>query len=134
MTSSWSTFPSRPQACENRAKLIELAGDEAIVESVFEDEDGVRLYPTGKVQVRFLKPVEPKDLKIFADRHGVTFEKQNRWQPCRRSLHPLLAMVDLCQRSLRRFPKTKQSLQHGQRSLLLFAARNRSGQLLRTQQ
>ena len=62
-------------------KLNDIVGDNAVVAPVLVDQDGNRLFPTGRLQVRFKDASDESWLSDFAARHGLDFVKSNRWAP-----------------------------------------------------
>jgi hypothetical protein len=60
-------------------KLNEVVGTEGIVAPVLVDEEGNKLLPTGRFQVRFKKTPSGQQLASFAARHNVDLAKQNQW-------------------------------------------------------
>jgi hypothetical protein len=71
--------PDDPRKLFNR--LNDVVGDAAVVAPVLVDEDGNRLFPTGRLQVRFNKHPDDKSLSDFAKRHHLELTKRNRWSP-----------------------------------------------------
>jgi hypothetical protein len=71
--------PEDPRKLFNR--LNDVVGDAAVVAPVLVDEEGNRLFPTGRLQVRFNKHPDDKSLSDFAERHRLELTKRNRWAP-----------------------------------------------------
>ena len=71
--------PGDPRKLFN--KLNDLIGDNAVVAPVLIDDEGNRLFPTGRLQVRFNKHAGEKLLSEFAKRHHLELTKRNRWSP-----------------------------------------------------
>jgi hypothetical protein len=63
------------------SRLNDVIGDAALVAPVLVDEEGNRLFPTGRLQVRFNKHPDDKSLSDFAERHRLELTRRNRWSP-----------------------------------------------------
>lgn len=62
-------------------RLNEVVGSEGIVAPLFSDAEGNRLFPTGRLQVRFKQPLTDTYLSDFAKRHNVDLAQRNKWSP-----------------------------------------------------
>jgi hypothetical protein len=63
------------------AALQRAVGPGVQVLPVLEDASGASLYPTGRVTVRFKKPVEEPELRRFAAKHDLALVAKNEFQP-----------------------------------------------------
>lgn len=68
-------------AARNWAVLRRRLGSAYRVLPVLADTSGRRLYPTGRVQVRFKRRVPDTTLTKFARRHGLKLLSRNEFQP-----------------------------------------------------
>jgi hypothetical protein len=62
-------------------RINKLVGDEGVVAPVLVDDEGNRLLPTGRLQVRFEQPPSDEALAKFAERHRVELSGRNKWAP-----------------------------------------------------
>ena len=62
-------------------RINKLVGTEAVVAPLLADDQGNRLVPTGRMQVRFKEPLSDSSLSAFAKRHKVEFTQRNKWSP-----------------------------------------------------
>jgi hypothetical protein len=62
-------------------RINKVVGTEGIVAPMLTDDEGNRLLPTGRMQVRFKEPPTDKFLSSFAKRHKVEVAQRNKWSP-----------------------------------------------------
>ena len=62
-------------------EIRQAAGADATVLPVMEDPNGRPVFPTGRLTVRFKKPVEAESLRAFARKHGLDLVRRNEFQP-----------------------------------------------------
>lgn len=87
----------QPADDSDRAReLRKAAGAGAKVFPVMRDANGAPVFPTGRVAVRFKKPVEDRTLRDFADKHRLELVRRNEFQPEQAVFEP----KELHQRSL----------------------------------
>lgn len=63
------------------AQINKLVGKEGVVAPILADDEGNRLLPTGRVQVRFKEEPTDNFLASFAKRHKVELAERNKWSP-----------------------------------------------------
>jgi hypothetical protein len=70
-------------AAEDPRVLVErvnsAVGSEALVAPLLTDDEGNRLFPTGRLVVRFDERPSDQTLLDLAERHGVEFAQRNKW-------------------------------------------------------
>ena len=62
-------------------RINKVVGTEGVVAPMLVDEEGNRLLPTGRMQVRFKEPPTDNFLTSFAKRHNVELAQRNKWSP-----------------------------------------------------
>jgi hypothetical protein len=62
-------------------RINKVVGTEGVVAPMLADEEGNRLLPTGRMQVRFKEPPTDNFLTSFAKRHNVELAQRNKWSP-----------------------------------------------------
>lgn len=82
------TFGGAVPAAAATERLLHVAGEDAHVLPVLEDEHGTPLYPTGRLGVRFKKPIADPELQHFAARHDLELVAKNEFQPHQATFAP----------------------------------------------
>lgn len=62
-------------------RINKVVGTEGVVAPMLADDEGNRLLPTGRMQVRFKQPPSDSVLTRFAKRHKVELAQRNKWSP-----------------------------------------------------
>jgi hypothetical protein len=62
-------------------RINKVVGKEGVVAPMLADNEGNRLFPTGRMQVRFKQPPTDNVLSRFAKRHNVELARRNKWSP-----------------------------------------------------
>jgi hypothetical protein len=62
-------------------RINKVVGSEGVVAPMLADDEGNRLFPTGRMQVRFKQPPTDDLLSDFAKRHKVELTQRNKWSP-----------------------------------------------------
>jgi hypothetical protein len=62
-------------------RINKVVGTEGVVAPMLADNEGNRLFPTGRMQVRFKQPPSDHSLTDFAKRHNVELAQRNKWSP-----------------------------------------------------
>jgi hypothetical protein len=60
-------------------RINDAVGPEAVVAPLLVDDEGNRLFPTGKLLVRFEERPTDDLLSAFAERHQVELSQRNKW-------------------------------------------------------
>jgi hypothetical protein len=62
-------------------RINEVVGTEGVVAPLLADDEGNKLLPTGRMQVRFKEPPTERFLASFAKRHKIELAQRNKWSP-----------------------------------------------------
>ncbi|MET4209154.1 hypothetical protein [Bradyrhizobium sp. LA2.1] len=62
-------------------RVNKVVGTEGVVAPILADDEGNRLLPTGRMQVRFKEAPTDKVLQTFAKKHKVAPGQRNKWSP-----------------------------------------------------
>jgi hypothetical protein len=105
-------------------KVNDIVGKEGVVVPILEDDEGHRLLPTGRIEVRFKTPPAPKALEDFARRHGLKLAGQGRWNNAQASfalkpedgrfLMEIVAALDADPETEAAWPDTRSAYRRGE--------------------